>query len=281
MDSNEEPLRPVESGDECEIRYDASVPNDPRPLTRRWGFCATLGFGFVIAFVAVAVQTIASLPFIIARYFKDPEVFQESLKEIEFDGMMMGVSSLVTIPAVIGTCWFLASLRKKRGITSKEYLGLNPMGWKSWVFWPIVTLAFMHGIGWILVKCGAPEVNPWMKEMSEKVTHFWWLAAAVVIGAPLIEEFIFRGFIFAGFRESLNRYDSRVSLVVTILLTNTVWTLIHGQYDIYGLVAVFSLGILLSVSLVISKSLWAPIWIHFINNAFACFEMWKMANGVE
>ncbi|MGY8642689.1 MAG: CPBP family intramembrane glutamic endopeptidase [Verrucomicrobiales bacterium] len=281
MNPNEEPLRPAETGDERGIHGDASVLVDPLPLLKRWGFWETFGFGFAIAFVVIMVQSIATVPFLLVGYFKDPEVFQESLKEIQFDGMMIGVSSLVSIPAVIGACWLLASFRKSRGITPKQYLGLNLMGWKSWVLWPIVTLIFMNVVGWILIECGAPKDNPWMKEMSEKVTHFGWLAFAVVIGAPLIEEFVFRGFLFAGFRESLNRFDHRLSLIVTILLTNTVWTLIHGQYDIYGLVAVFSLGLLLSASCVISKSLWAPIWIHFINNAFACFEMWKMANGAE
>ncbi len=257
------------------VESDVTPPPLPVPDGKPWGFWATLGLGVLIWLVWMAVQSFSGGIFTLIDLAKagvDEKNVQEVIKGMEFNGLMIGIASLVSMPFLIGGCWLFSAIRGKHGITVREYLGLKSMGWKSWILWPMVTYAVMFVIGHLLIMMGAPEENPWMKDMAEKVTDFWFLVVAVVFCAPIVEEFLFRGFMFKGWMHS------RIGVPGTILATSFLWTIIHIQYDLYGLAAIFSLGILLGTVRYISKSIWAPIWIHFLNNVLATYEMVRMMN---
>lgn len=61
----------------------------------------------------------------------------------------------------------------------------------------------------------------------------------LVVVAPLGEEITFRGFLFRGLAASF------LGPVATILITSAAFTALHVQYDWYGRLQVFSLGLLL------------------------------------
>lgn len=66
----------------------------------------------------------------------------------------------------------------------------------------------------------------------------WWLAVLVVgVGAPLMEELLFRGFL-------LNALGaSRLGMVGASLLTTAAWTLLHAGYSLVGMVSVMLVGL--------------------------------------
>jgi uncharacterized protein len=64
------------------------------------------------------------------------------------------------------------------------------------------------------------------------------LLIAAVIAAPVGEEIMFRGFLFRGWSAS------RLGGTGTILLTSAIWASIHVQYDWFGIMQVFCLGLL-------------------------------------
>ena len=66
----------------------------------------------------------------------------------------------------------------------------------------------------------------------------WSIALTVILLAPVLEEFVFRGFLFNALRTTwLGRWG-------TILLTAGLFAILHTQYQSTGLIAVFVLGLL-------------------------------------
>ncbi|MFC1958097.1 lysostaphin resistance A-like protein [Chloroflexota bacterium] len=93
------------------------------------------------------------------------------------------------------------------------------------------------------------------------------LWAALIIFAPAFEETFFRGFLFEGFRQS------RIGIIGTIGLTALTWAALHMQYDIYGIVTIFIMGVLLGIVRLKTDSLWSPLLIHAFFNFVATLQV--------
>jgi uncharacterized protein len=86
--------------------------------------------------------------------------------------------------------------------------------------------------------------------------NWWMIALAAVIGAPLAEEFLFRGLMYGVLR------DTPVGGAGAALVTSVVWASVHAQYSVYGLVAIFLIGLYLCYLREKTGSLWPPILCH-------------------
>jgi len=92
----------------------------------------------------------------------------------------------------------------------------------------------------------------------------WPLALAVmVIGAPVSEELIFRGYMLPAMTRS------GAPFWPTAIVATLLWTALHAGYSAIGLAEVFLAGIMLSWVLRLSNSVIAPIIVHAIFNAIA------------
>ena len=84
---------------------------------------------------------------------------------------------------------------------------------------------------------------------------------ALIIGAPVSEEILFRGYL-------LNRLaHTRLGFAGASVLATLGWTLLHFGYSAIGLIEVFAAGLLFSWALWRTGSLWVPIIFHAIYNA--------------
>ena len=89
-------------------------------------------------------------------------------------------------------------------------------------------------------------------------------ALVLVIGAPLLEEVIFRGYLFKAWRHS------RLGLSGTLLLTSALFTALHlSQYNWTYLSMIFALSLILGLAREKSGSIWVPLAIHAANNLVA------------
>ena len=82
-----------------------------------------------------------------------------------------------------------------------------------------------------------------------------------IIGAPLSEEVLFRGFLLSALARS------RLGFVGGALIANIAWTALHAHYSLVGLGAVFLVGIMQCWLLWRTGSLWVPIICHGLYNA--------------
>lgn len=66
----------------------------------------------------------------------------------------------------------------------------------------------------------------------------WWLALlAIGVGAPVMEELLFRGFLFSALAQS------RLGVAGAGLVTSAAWTVLHASYSLAGLAEVFAIGL--------------------------------------
>jgi len=83
---------------------------------------------------------------------------------------------------------------------------------------------------------------------------------SVVVVAPIIEEFVFRGFLYSQLRRSFLRDWGAISV------SSFVWTAIHFQYEVGILFFLFLFGLFLGYFRIKYNSLLLPIALHAMNN---------------
>jgi len=96
-----------------------------------------------------------------------------------------------------------------------------------------------------------------MNAFQQIETPVWFMLTGMVV-APLVEETVFRGYIFAGFRK---KYGWKVAL----LISSIGFALMHLQPS--ALFPTFILGAMLGYIYHKSNSLWPGIILHFLVNA--------------
>ena len=90
---------------------------------------------------------------------------------------------------------------------------------------------------------------------------------SVVVVAPIIEEFLFRGFLHSQLRRSaLKDWGA-------IVVSSLVWTAIHFQYEIGILFFLFLFGLFLGFLRLKYGSLLIPIVLHAINNLLSFLQV--------
>ena len=88
----------------------------------------------------------------------------------------------------------------------------------------------------------------------------------VVVIAPLAEEIIFRGVIFAGFLQ-------RMPLLPAAVLSAIIFALPHLPSGVAVLPVIGVLGLVLALLYHRTASLWPPIALHAVNNALALIAL--------
>ncbi len=102
-----------------------------------------------------------------------------------------------------------------------------------------VRLGVLMALGSLLagIAIGEPEVESPMQELFANRDSIWILAVFGALVAPVIEEIVFRGFLFAAFE---NAHGPRTALI----LTSVIFALLHGaQYSWYWAQLTVLLGV--------------------------------------
>ena len=165
------------------------------------------------------------------------------------------VSYLLTVPLQI---WFIFWLLRRRKIDLSKSLGLYFFDKNALIYsllaWLILYLAL--NIYGIIFQITPPEEFIKLMKATPLVLNF----LMVVIGAPLVEELLFRGFLFSQLK------TSKLGINGSIALTSLIWTFIHLQYDLLILVPIFFLGLLLGYLMHKYNSLYLVIIVHAVHN---------------
>ena len=149
-----------------------------------------------------------------------------------------------------------------------EWLGLRWSRWYLVVLSPLVVVAMwvlgalLQDVGyyrWMEVMCGSPSTQEAVKILQESkdLLVVGSMAFTAVIMAPLVEEPIFRGYLYPVMKRWLGVWPS-------LLITSLVFAAGHGNVAL--MLPLFVLGILLVLSYEFTGSILMPIAIH------ACFN---------
>ncbi len=229
-------------------------------------------------FIMVLAAAVGFATLIAAAFFIDPSLAILQRQGGEVDGIML-FSQLVMQAACVVLAFWAAGFY---GNDRKRALALHPV--------PGGTGTYLKGFAFLFVVSGAFSIFAWNFARDDIVTdlrqlwpmlagEYWWLLLIVaVIGAPLSEEIVFRGFLLSALAKSPFGFWGGA------ILSNSAWTGLHAGYTMTGLTDVFIAGLVFSWLLWRTGSLWVPIVCHGLYNglvfaAISVVDLEQLAQG--
>ncbi|WP_411845151.1 CPBP family intramembrane glutamic endopeptidase [Roseibacillus persicicus] len=191
------------------------------------------------------------------------------------DGDLLGLMSFGS--ALVG-CFMILLIVRAKGVSFSRGLALRKP--KRWWMWLLVFPAWL--IGMILIGL---IVSPFQSEKSvadqaqiagmvEGTNWLIFLLLGVSVGAPFFEEFLFRGLLHEGLRQSF------LGPIGSGILTAAFFSVLHAQYqDPAAFLMLFLLGGLFTLARELTGSLWIAIVMHAIQNTVVTGMMFLALNG--
>jgi uncharacterized protein len=233
------------------------------PATPTWGIWGTLLWSCVVGLLFVVLQTVVVVVGLFTMDFKGG--IEESLLKAAANGTLLSIATLLTMLA--GPAAIVGAVKAKSGAVLPEYLALRSVPFATHARWLGTIVLFLLAselLAWAVGHQGAVEVMIEYYRSAKPVWLFWF---AVVVGAALFEELLFRGFMFKGLRAS------RLGLTGAIVLPAILWALIHVQYPAYEMTQIFVFGLLLGVARERTGSVLVPIGMHALNNLISVVQL--------
>ena len=260
------------------VRAMPETETSPPPLSApaAWGFWATLGFGLLATCAMIAVQTLVVLFFVgvsMAYSTGRQAPPAQTIERLIHDPLMLSISLLAAGPVTLGVVWL--AVRRRRGWRFAEYLALRGFSLRQFVVWFLV-LAGVLSMGEVLLRLvGDDSGEAFIRSVLMSGKSVVPLIFAVTVLAPLIEELLFRGFMFRGLAAS------RAGLAGAVVIPNFLWVLLHVQYAGPTLVVLFAMGLVLGMARHFSSSVTLPLVLHAISNAVSTITALSMDDGLN
>ncbi|MHC5037916.1 MAG: lysostaphin resistance A-like protein [Planctomycetota bacterium] len=239
-------------------------PQGPREAGRVWGPWATIGFSLLIILGGLAVQIVIVVVYTIAEVMKETDL-ESIVTNIEADKDFTW--TCVMIMDIVVVLLILAAIKIRKGAPVRDYLSLKKVPLKGAIFWSVVTLLYCFMTDALLPKIGIDTGGEWALEEWTLTQNKILLILAINIFAPVVEEFFFRGFMMKGL------LHSRGGVLLALLVPSFLWSIVHIQYDLGYIAVIFVGGILFGLARYRTKTLFTPMIMHFIWNAYATLRI--------
>jgi hypothetical protein len=203
---------------------------------RPWGFWTTTGIGLLAIAVWSAFQLLAASLTLAGLGALGGSVSNFEVQTLASHAITISVVTIVSMPAPIAVVAFAA---RRAGCTVRDYLALH---------WP-KRGDLILGVLMIVVLLPLGDLSSWLSgrdlippavveayRSARASGTLLLLAVALIVAAPLMEEFLFRGFLFRGYA------PSSLGIAGAILLTSAGWAAMHVQYETFYIVQIFLLG---------------------------------------
>lgn len=169
------------------------------------------------------------------------------------------VSAMVTVPAV----------RLLTGTVEDRpwsFLGFRRVSGRAILISCGATVAYL--VSWTIVSALIHRPpTPFVLAVYDTARFPALLAVVLVIVAPLLEEMLFRGFLFAALRAA------GAPVWAAALVVSVIFVAIHTQYDAYDTAGVFLMGLLFMAARVRFDSIVPSIVMHSLTNAVVFVEV--------
>ncbi|MBX9777705.1 MAG: CPBP family intramembrane metalloprotease [Xanthobacteraceae bacterium] len=237
-----------------------TAPKTTAPKT--WGYFATFGWS-LLAYLIASVVAFALL------YLWDPVTFRfdiehsDAMKSARYVGLTTVVTNVFLVGLLIGVVWIARA-------TAKDYLALSWPSRQEVTAGLISLVILLPALDALAYLVGQPIIPPFVIDVYKSAQStgslpLLWLA--IVVAAPVAEEIIFRGFIFHGWVPPTAQRP-----MIGILFVTALFTVIHIQYNWFGLLQVFMIGLLLTWTRWRSGSTLLPMLMHVIANFYAMMQ---------
>ncbi|MGE3990926.1 lysostaphin resistance A-like protein [Pseudorhodoplanes sp.] len=245
----------------------AAEPTDAQPgPCRPWGFWVTTAIGIAAILAWFAFQLLA-VSLTLAALGVGSGASDFELMTLASHALTIAVATIVSMPAPIAVIALAARLA---GCTVTEYLALR-MPTRADLIVGVLIVAVLLPLGdlssWLSGRDIVPAavIDAYRSARDSGIVVL--LIVALVVAAPLMEEILFRGFLFRGY------VNSPLGVAATILLTSAGWAVMHIQYEAFYMVQIFVLGCAFGWLRWRSGSTLLIIFLHALVNAAALTQV--------
>jgi uncharacterized protein len=213
------------------------TPAPSRPPLPPLGGWSTAAWALLALLAWLAAEAAVLVVFLVHWFAAHPGATLD-VEKIAYDAHL--VSFAVIVSTAVECAVVALAVRRARWPLA-DYLGLARRPHVREVVFCLACLAVILPafdlLSWLT---GRELLPPFMVKVYEAARDGGAIALllfAAVIAAPIGEEIMFRGFLFRGWSAS------QLGGTGTILLTSAIWAGIHVQYDWFGIMQVFCLGL--------------------------------------
>ncbi len=229
------------------------------PSDRTWSALETIGwFIAASALAAGGVLLVFALIGTALEYLRTGTADPFALPRLPRGPVLIGG----TLLAGAISLWVLAFVTTFRTRDWPAYFGIRRTE-KSRVFIALSGLFLYMQFVTILDRYFPHESKKWLPQVLRSQESILLTSPVLILAVPVIEELLFRGFLYKGLRHS------RLGATGAITLTAAVWALSHTQYDGWGMTVIFGLGLYLGTIREWTGSSYVTTIVHAINNLLA------------
>lgn len=167
----------------------------------------------------------------------------------------------------------------------------HELGLKDLPTWSDIGLALVSYIAYLvlaLILTSFFNIFPWFNANEAQNVGFGMFMSkpelilaffSTVVITPIIEEMIFRGFLYGKLREVLaGKISNLASIIISVVLTSALFGLMHGQWNVG--VDVFGLSVILCLLREITGTIHAGILLHILKNGIAFYLVFVLGAGL-
>lgn len=184
------------------------------------------------------------------------------------------IFSVVCYAATLAIVILLPAKMYKKWKTNRDQLGLN--GLPTWTDIGLAPIGFVVMLILASIVTAIFSYFPWFNaDQAQNVGYSTYLSGnekiiafvALVVIAPIIEEIIFRGWLYGKLRR-------RYAMPIAILLTSLLFGIVHLQWNVG--VNVFATSIILCLQREITGTVYSGILLHMLKNGVAFFLVYVL-----
>lgn len=237
---------------------------------RPFGFWASTGIGIL----AVAAWGFAQWLAAVALFAWSGEADAASADaSVIMSGLMLALVTLVSAPVAI----LVLAAAASRRCPVTDYLSLHRPARRELLL-GIAILAVLLPLGDLSSYLSGRELVPafvveaYRSARAAGLAVVALLALALIVAAPLMEELLFRGFLYRGYAQS------RLGSSGAILVTAAAWAAMHVQYEFFYMVQIFLLGCVFGWLRWRSHSVPLTVVLHGLVNLVALLQVAYLAS---
>lgn len=246
----------------------------PEPAKREVDLLDVLLVGVAMAVAFIVLGTLAATIFILTHRSAgmNPKLLEDAMSKNAFFIVPM---QFVIYIAIIGFMALLVWGRHKTSLAEAVHWNV-PAGRRIWAFALLTgtALALISDIGEVVLHRWIPDSLPITEFFKDRPSALL-LGAFGILVAPLMEELLFRGFLYP----ALARWTGTV---VSVIITASAFTLLHGAqlgYSWAPLLLIFVVGLTLTITRVRTNSVATCVIVHMTYNFVLLLQTYIATQG--
>lgn len=246
----------------------------PEPVKTEVDLLDVLLVGVAMAVAFVVLGTLAATIFILSHKSSglNPKVLEDAMTKSAF---FIVPTQFVIYIAVIGFMALLVWGRHKTSLAEAVRWNV-PARPQTWGFAVIAgaALAAISDVGQLALHRWIPDSLPITEFFKDRPSALL-LGAFGILVAPLMEELLFRGFLYP----ALARWTGTV---VSVIITSSAFTLLHGAqlgYSWAPLLLIFVVGLTLTITRVRTNSVATCVIVHMTYNFLLLLQTYIATQG--